>query len=114
MPRRIAFIILALIARSIFSAPGDGGLEGVVTDENRRPVAAAKVKAQHVVSRETFTAVTDASGAYTLAGLRPGPYSLYVSKPGHCAVWIRQITVTAGAHTRRDVTLSADPPCPVR
>lgn len=114
MHRRNAIIILPLIAWSVASAPGDGGLEGTITDENGHPVAGAKVKAQHVVGRETFVADSAANGVYVLTGLRPGSYSLYVAKRGHCAVWIRQVTVAAGARTRRDVVLAADPPCPVR
>jgi hypothetical protein len=112
MTRRTALAILtgaAAAARPPEQATGT--LEGLVTNDNRRPIAGVSVKAQHTISGFTHTAATDGDGRYLFSDLAGGTYSLYLAKPGHCSVWIRQVVVRPGETTRRDVTLLEDPIC---
>ncbi|HUR64242.1 MAG TPA: carboxypeptidase-like regulatory domain-containing protein [Candidatus Thermoplasmatota archaeon] len=56
-----------------------GGIRGVVVDQAIRPLAGATVVVSGQGTNKTLT--TDATGAFTLAGLQPGTYFLKASKP---------------------------------
>jgi hypothetical protein len=60
-----------------------GDIVGVVTDQQRQPVAGARVVAVHVPSGTVYETTTRADGRFTLAGLRVGgPYSVTVAYEG--------------------------------
>jgi protocatechuate 3,4-dioxygenase beta subunit len=52
------------------------GSQGIVTDLDGARLAEIEVTAYHLGRGQTRTSVTDANGAYTLAGLPPGNYQL--------------------------------------
>ncbi len=58
------------------------GITGTVTDTTGAIVTTADVTATSLNSGAITHVTTDASGAYTLAGLKPGKYKLTIVKPG--------------------------------
>ncbi len=71
----------ALIVSCASAQPGTGTIKGVLTDDSGSPVPAANV----VITGGggfTKTVQTQADGSYTLAGLKPGPFTVKVTFPG--------------------------------
>lgn len=61
-------------------------LGGQILNESNQPVAGVVVKATHVPSGTTYSAVTNANGRYTIQGMRPGgPYTVAIHYLGYNA-----------------------------
>ena len=57
-----------------------GNITGIVTDNQKRPVAGAEVVAIHTPSGTTYESVTRADGRFIIPGMRVGgPYTVVVS-----------------------------------
>ncbi len=74
------------LVRRYFSGEMETTIRGVVTDggdsaELHQPVAGATVVARR--GGQSYSAVTDASGAFEIAGLQAGSYRLSPEKPGY-------------------------------
>ncbi len=72
---------LFVLGTLLLSAPGDalsqdGQITGVVRGAGGQPLAAARVTANHSVSRAIRSTTTSADGQYTLPGLAPGAYTV--------------------------------------
>ena len=91
MTRRLAGVVFVLAASLTAAAQqrrdpapppqATGRISGVVVGaESQRPVRFARVEIGS--SAGTFTAVTDDGGAFIFPGLRPGAYTIHVSKAG--------------------------------
>jgi hypothetical protein len=59
-----------------------GGLSGTITDASGATVEGANLTLKHASTGETFTAASSAGGVYHFAFLKPGNYTLTVSKDG--------------------------------
>jgi hypothetical protein len=59
-----------------------GGLTGTITDASGATVEGANLTLKNVATGETFTATSSAGGVYHFALLKPGTYTLTVSKEG--------------------------------
>ena len=78
-------------------------LSGTVTDASTsNPIAGA------TVSAGTGSAVTDASGAYTIDGLAPGTYTATATASGY-ASQSASVTLTAGSTTTQNFALAPNP-----
>src|SRR5439155_957425 len=78
-------------------------LSGTVTDASTsKPVAGA------TVSAGSGSAVTDTTGAYTIAGLAPGTYTATASASGY-ASQNASVTLTAGNTTTQNFALAPNP-----
>jgi hypothetical protein len=96
-------------------ATGPGAVTGGVRGTVRSVLSGGTlpVPSARVSWNDSLLAVTDASGAYSIASLREGDYALRCSAPGHRDS-TAQIRVTAGETTVLDFGLSPDPtPCRV-
>jgi hypothetical protein len=112
MTRRASLTVLAACAWQAPAQPGEtGALTGLILDDERRPVTAALVKAQHTVKGETSVATSDRAGRYRFPALAGGAYNLYFAKTGYCSVWLRQVVIRPGETTQRDTTLARDTNC---
>ena len=81
-------------------------IRGQVSDAAGAPAAGATVVAVSQATNQTFRGTTDASGSYTLNGLRPGSYTLtYTGATGE--VHEEVVTVSIGQSATLDVTLGA-------
>ncbi len=83
-------------------------LYGVVTD-GALPVADATVKLFDSTGLPYQHTMTDAAGAYTLSGIPAGTYSLAAVKDGYLLSDAAGVTLSQGASTELNLTLSADP-----
>src|SRR5215472_9728063 len=94
----------ALIVSCASAQPGTGTIKGVLADDSGAPVPAASVI---VTGTGGFnkTVQTQADGSYTLAGLKPGPYTVKVTFPGFNPI-SQQVTVAAGQTATTPLQLS--------
>jgi hypothetical protein len=76
-----------------------GSLSGTVRDTMGKPIAGATVTAGTVSGR------SDATGAYSLAGLNPVPTNVTASAPRYDPTQI-QAMISPGAHVVHDITLT--------
>jgi outer membrane receptor protein involved in Fe transport len=82
--RTVAFLALWLLAQPAATVFGQGvttgALNGIVTDDQMRPMAGASVIAIHVPSGTSYEAKTRADGRFTIPAMRVGgPYSVTVT-----------------------------------
>jgi thermitase len=81
-----------------------GSITGSVTDaEDGSSIAGA------TVSDGTRTAITGATGEYTIADVLPGSYEVTASKEGYESL-ISSVTVTSGATSGMNFSLNQEPP----
>lgn len=80
----------------------------MVTD-GALPVADATVKLFDSTGLPYQHTMTDATGAYTLSGIPAGTYSLAAVKDGYLLSDAAGVTLSQGASTELNLTLSADP-----
>jgi hypothetical protein len=102
--RPLAFTLLALslpLAASAQTA-ATGSVRGTVTDSGSHPLAGVAVRLR---GPRAYSGVTDASGAFAIADVEPGTYSVGASKAGFQTTLQGGIAVAAGAATPVALTL---------
>jgi len=90
----------ALPAQSIVT----GGLAGIVTDPTGAVVTGAKLTLTNPANGDTFTATSSSAGDFVFALLKPGQYTLTVSKDGFKSS-TRTVTVVLGSTVSANQTL---------
>ena len=86
--RTLALVALSLAtlwpnAAAFAQGVTTGALNGIVTNEQKQPIAGANVIAIHLPSGTSYEATTRADGRFTLPGMRVGgPYSVTVAYVG--------------------------------
>jgi hypothetical protein len=84
-----------------------GAVQGRVTNDSG-PVAGATVSAVHQETGATFTATTDAQGAYNFAALPPGKYDISVAPSGGLMAFRRAgVEVVMDRSAPLDIALNA-------
>ncbi|MDQ2679910.1 MAG: TonB-dependent receptor [Candidatus Eremiobacteraeota bacterium] len=81
-----------------------GSIAGKVTDSSGAPVSNANVK---LSGASTYITATDAKGAFQIANITPGIYSVIVSKPGYNAENEANFAVVAGSSQNLTIALQA-------
>lgn len=74
------------------------------------PLESASVEARNIMSGETVRVQSDAEGHYSISGLRPGRYSLWVEAKNGDAVWIPRVVVERGQVAHEDVHVHSTVP----
>ena len=82
MPRTLFAAAAALVFSSAAHAQ-EGRIAGVVRSTAGTPLSSARVSVSNNLTRATRTAVTDANGGYTVAGLTEGVYTVSASLFGY-------------------------------
>lgn len=103
---RFHTLVLALAALPLVSsaqAP-TGGFRGAVSDETDAVVVHAEVTATNTENGLRRIVFTGTEGAYVIAGLAPGVYSVSTKAPGFRTVE-QTASIQAGGETRLDVKL---------
>ena len=101
----VAALIHAGIAADVFAqGVQTGTVRGVITDQQNLPVPGVTVTATSPALQGTRTAVTDSTGAYTLAALPAGDYEVRYELGGFTTV-TRRMPVTVGGTAVQDVVL---------
>lgn len=96
----LAVCALALAPR-VAAAQG-GRIAGLVTDSAKRPLDNASVS----VLGTRYGAISDAGGRYVIVGIPAGTYTVRVQRIGNKAVETPDVSVTDGATTEVDFSLS--------
>ena len=81
-------------------------IRGQVRGAGGEPAAGATVIAVNSGTNQTFRATTDASGLYTLNGLRPAPYDITITGTDG-QTFTQQVVVSIGQSASLDATLGA-------
>ena len=85
-----------LLTTSLFSQIA-GRIEGTVQDPNGAMIANAKISALNVRTQAHFEATSSTSGAFVLAAMPPGIYSLTIESPGFQKQVLENVEVNVGA-----------------
>ncbi len=108
----LAASIAGLSAAAILPAPAfaqetTSAITGQVHDDSGNPIAGAKVVVTHVPSGTTSIGNSNASGTYTLRGLRPGgPYTVTVDAPGYALQTVNDVSLTLGEATNVPIEIT--------
>ncbi|MES2021832.1 MAG: TonB-dependent receptor [Pseudomonadota bacterium] len=117
MMTKTPFLRLLLSSAAVVSASGlaiapayaqtsTAAIRGVVTDAAGAPSANASVTAVSSDTNQTFRATTDATGNYTLNGLRPGSYQVTVTA-ANGETFKQLVTVGIGQTASLDASVAA-------
>ncbi len=108
--KALLILSLALLATPLVIVHGAGGrIEGRITDPKGAVIVGATVSVTDPITNQTFTAVTDQQGHYTVAGLPAGSYSLTVSAKGFSDARRDDVKVQDGALAIVDLKLEIAP-----
>ncbi|HET7105309.1 MAG TPA: TonB-dependent receptor [Candidatus Acidoferrum sp.] len=101
----VSVVILALVfTPCLFSAPT---WNGVLHDAAGKPVADAKIILRAGSGDRTYEARTSASGAFVIAGIDSGTYTLAVESAGKTWTAAKPIVIAEGSAPNLELTLSA-------
>ncbi|HET9526538.1 MAG TPA: carboxypeptidase-like regulatory domain-containing protein, partial [Pyrinomonadaceae bacterium] len=108
---RLTFILLAaLLSIPLFVVHGAGGrIEGKVTDPKGAAIRGATVTVTNQISKQAFTAVTDAQGSYKVEGLPAGVYDVVVTAKGFKEAFQAEINVEDDSVKAVDLRLEIAP-----
>jgi hypothetical protein len=81
-------------------------LGGRVTDENKAPIASAKVSIRNKFSGEVQIVKSDGAGFYRIAALRPGRYSVFAQAESYGCTWVLNVFLFRGKDTNLDLVLT--------
>jgi hypothetical protein len=103
MKHRVVGWLAILAAVAIIAAPrvyAQGGatstLSGVVSDTSGAVIPGADVSVRSDTTGTVFTAVTDASGVFTIPAIPPGSYTATITLQGFKTAVLKDIVVNAG------------------
>src|ERR1039457_4810835 len=102
---------LLLFAGSVFAqTPDTATIQGQVTDPSRAAVGRVQVAARNQQTGLERTAVTDATGNYSLAGLPgAGTYQITATRQGFADGQVKDVTLAGGATAGINLQLSLAP-----
>lgn len=84
-----------------------GSVAGTVVDQNTgAALSGATVQLSHYSVPQTFTATTDANGAFTIADLPPAPYQYVVDGPAGYGDAVGSVPVVAGVQSELAIELA--------
>ena len=107
--KRLAVMALAIAIVWVAGLPAQtpkksgGTVAGIVLGQNGKPAEHAAVVCQSAGGSSVRVVYTDASGRFTIAGLRQDNYELRASANGYYSDWKRDIVVRNGQ--TKEITL---------
>jgi len=99
----LLLLVVFLTGRFAGAQERRGSISGHATDSNNDPLVGARVEVQPT-GREV---VTDAQGAFVIADVAPGSYTLNISYVGFTTLSM-PVTVAAGAAAKVDAVLQVE------
>ncbi|HEY6448949.1 MAG TPA: TonB-dependent receptor [Acidobacteriaceae bacterium] len=96
MPRKLplTLALLCLLATPLTWASTLGQVQGIVHDPQHRPIAGARIVLRAAHSDLSFTAESDANGAFSIPAVPPGVYTVTVSSVGFADL-VQTLAVTS-------------------
>ena len=98
-------LAVLLVAASLPAQVLFGTLVGNVTDSSQAAVVGASVKIVNTGTRQEWTAVANAAGAYTINTIPTGTYDVTISHAGFQTFTQQAVTVNSNSTVRVDVAL---------
>jgi Carboxypeptidase regulatory-like domain len=103
----LALLLVLSSAYILHAQDTSASLTGLVTDASGAVVASAKVELVNPATGQSYTAVTNASGSYTIGNITPGPgYIETVSHPGFDKTVLSGLYLNIAATRTQNVTLA--------
>ena len=103
--RLLLCLLVALLARPLFSQSTFGTILGTARDSSGALVAGAQVTLLNTGTTASRTTVTDATGSYAFRNIDVGTYTITISAQGFQPESLPAISLTARETRRIDVTL---------
>jgi len=100
----LTMVLAASVAVPARAQTTTGDIRGYVRGDNNVPIPDAQVGARHTSMGLTRGTITNASGFYTIAGLRPGEYELTIRRIGFTPQ-TRTVTVAIGQTITVDASM---------
>lgn len=107
----LAVLLVSLASAAPIAAQGvtTAGIAGLITDASGLPVPDVAIEVRHEGTGAVSRAVSDASGRFRVANLRPGgPYTLTAARIGLQTARREQITLSIGQRLVIDIELQAE------
>ncbi len=101
-------VILFLTCFSAVANDGLASISGTVVDPSGAAISGAAVMAQDSETGKRDTSATNADGSYLLAALPVGHYRIQITSPGFKNYAKSDLTLSAGAALKVDITLTLD------
>jgi tetratricopeptide (TPR) repeat protein len=83
-------------------------LRGTVRDEHGAPISGATIRLQPISGAQAFSAMSDSSGAFSLAGLQEGPYDVSGEMKGFKKTEIPSFKIQPGVVNEIHITLAPE------
>jgi tetratricopeptide (TPR) repeat protein len=100
--RRVSFVVVcAVLAASTVRSQqvrSTASLKGTVCDEHGVPVSGAAIRLQPIGGAQTFSVVSDSSGAFSLSGLPEGRYAVSAEMKGYKRTEISSFKIRPGVN----------------
>jgi Ca-activated chloride channel homolog len=106
----IAALLAAVLLSQTTAAQTTAALFGTVSDSNGAAVAYAPVQLRLIATGRVYTAATNQTGQFRIAGLPPGEYELIVQVAGFQRFVASKVQLSSGQQLRRDVKLEIASP----
>lgn len=101
-PVSVATASAATSAQLAQSATEYGAIHGTVKDSTGAPLAGATIR---VLAQKTYSTISDAKGKFSISGIEPGMYTIYVFKAGYQSARESQFAVFMGENEKLAVSL---------
>lgn len=108
MNRRLPFLLMSCLLLSVVTCYGQltqATLKGLVNDASQGTVAASEITLVNDSTGESRSTMSDGSGAFVMAGMAPGTYTLKVAAQGFRAVEQRELLLNVGKTTEVNIKL---------
>ncbi len=90
------------------NAQSGGTITGVISAQQAKPIAGARVTVKSETGSVSGSATTDSEGHFTVGNLAAGNYSVDTASPGFALNSRRGVQVTASASRELAITLNVD------
>ncbi len=97
--------VLAVFALSLFAQADRATIEGIVTDSDGAPIAAARILIVRLETNDEIVLSTNDSGRYVVPNLPTGLYRVTAAKEGFRAAGLESVRLVSQATIRADFSL---------
>ncbi len=103
-----AVIVFLCATAPKLNAQSGGTITGIISDQQAKPIAGARVTVKSEAGSVSGSATTDSEGHFTVGNLAAGNYSVETASPGFALNSRRGVQVTASISRDLAITLNVD------
>src|SRR5260370_4488682 len=97
--------VILILSSVTFAQVETAAISGVITDQSGGIVVGAEVRVTNSDTNITSTGISNQSGVYLVAGLRPGRYRIKVTKDGFKGIDLTDLVLNVQDSVNRNFTL---------